>query len=183
MSAERSADPRATIRFCPQCGSGDWETRVPRKDDKPRQCCLGCGYVHYVGPVLAAGLILRDGDAYCLVRRAHEPGLGKWTGPGGCVDLAEEPERAAMREAREETGCQTEIERLLGLYNSVGPGGKRVAIAVYLGRLVGGRDAASDPGSEEVAAIRWFRHDELPWDDLAFESTAAALRVYIDATH
>ena len=81
------SDPRATIAYCPQCGAADWEVRVPRADDKPRQCCRGCGYVHYVGPVLAAGVILRDGDRYCLVRRAHEPGKGLWSFPGGFVDL------------------------------------------------------------------------------------------------
>ncbi|MEM8886308.1 MAG: NUDIX hydrolase, partial [Planctomycetota bacterium] len=171
-----SDDPRTNIPFCPQCGASEWEVRVPRKDDKPRRCCLSCGYVHYVGPSLAAGIILHDGERYCLVRRAHEPGLGKWSFPGGFVDLDEDAADAAVREAREETGCTAEVDALLGIYNSIGPGGKRVAIAVYVGRVTG-QCAAN---SEEVAAIEWFEPDAIPWDEFAFEATAGALRRYVD---
>jgi len=156
---------------------------VPRADDKPRQCCLGCGYVHYVGPVLAAGVILRDGDRYCLVRRAHEPGRGLWSFPGGFVDLDEEPAEAAVREAREETGYVAVIDALLGLYTSTGPGGKRVAIAVYTAHVPEGADEAPQSASEEVAGIRWFHHAAIPWDEFAFESTARALRCYVEEQH
>ena len=177
------SDPRATLAYCPQCGAADWETRVPRADDKPRQCCRACGFVHYVGPVLAAGVILRDGERYCLVRRAHDPGRGLWSFPGGFVDLHEEPSDAAIREAREETGYAAEIDALLGLYTSAGPGGKRVAIAVYAGRVVGGSDAPADARSEEVAAVQWFHHASIPWDQFAFESTASALRTFVEREH
>ena len=171
-----SDDPRSLIRFCPRCGASEWETRVPRKDDKPRRCCVPCGYVHYVGPALAAGIILHEDGRYCLVRRAHEPGRGKWSFPGGFVDLDEDVAAAALREAKEETGCDAEIETLLGVYNSVGPGGKRVAIVVYVGRATSRCEARS----EEVAAIEWFLPDDIPWDEFAFEATAAALRKFVN---
>jgi len=170
-----SNDPRSEPNFCPRCGAGDWISKIPRQDDKPRPCCVGCGYVHYVGPVLAAGLILHDGERYCLVRRAHDPGKGKWSFPGGFVDLDERAEDAALREAREETGCEAEIENLIGIYNSTGPGGKRVAIAVFTGRVTGRCEA----NSEEVAAIEWFTADAIPWNDFAFEATAEALRSHV----
>ena len=169
-----SGDPRLDIRFCPLCGSDGLELRVPRRDDKRRPVCLGCGYVHYVGPVVAAGVILRDGAKLCLVRRAHEPGVGLWTFPGGFVDLDEGVPEAARREVVEETGCRCEIDRLVGVYNSLGPRGKRVVIVVYAARLTG--DGAG--GSEEVAEVRWFDRDDLPWDEFAFTSSSEALRDY-----
>jgi len=169
-----SGDPRLDIRFCPLCGSAGLGLRVPRRDDKLRPVCVECDYVHYVGPVVAAGVILHDGDKLCLVRRAHEPGLGLWTFPGGFVDLDEEVPEAALREALEETGCGGEIERLVGVYNSLGPRGKRVVIIVYAVQLTRGGTG----GSEEVAEVRWFTRDELPWDEFAFPSTAEALRDY-----
>lgn len=171
-----SRDPRLDLRYCPACGSDRLELRVPRRDDKLRPVCVECGWVRYVGPVVAAGLILHDGERLCLVRRAHEPGLGKWSFPGGFVDLDEEVPAAALREAVEETGFRGEVERLVGVYNSLGPGGKRVVIVVYAARVVG--DGGG--GSEEVAEVRWFGRDELPWDEFAFASSKAALRDYLE---
>jgi mutator protein MutT len=163
------------------CGAGDLQWRVPRRDDRPRQTCAKCGYVHYVGPALAAGVILRDGDRICLVRRAHDPGFGKWTFPGGFVDVGETPAAAALRELSEEAGVKGEIERFVGVYGSCGPQGRPVVILVYAGRPVrnesgGGAGAA---GSEEVQEVRWFGPGELPWDEFAFPSTVAALREFL----
>ena len=41
---------------------------------------------------------------YCIVKRSKDPGAGKWSLPGGSVELGEEVLLAAAREAREETG-------------------------------------------------------------------------------
>ena len=153
---------------------------MPRRDDKKRQCCSGCGFVHYVGPVLAAGVILHGGAKLCLVKRAHDPGLGKWTFPGGFVDVDEEPSAAALREVMEETGYSGEIERLLGAYKSRGPRDRRVVILVYVGRLTGSSTAPAE-GFEEVEEVRWFTHDELPWEEFAFESSVKALRLYLSS--
>ena len=160
------------IKFCPQCGSSELVRRVPRRDDKERQVCARCGYVHYVGPVLAAGAILRHDGRICLVRRAHEPGLGLWTFPGGFVDLGEETGAAALREVAEETGCRAALGGLVGVYPSEGPAGKRVVIVVYAASLLAGGASRS----EEVREMRWFAPAELPWDELAFPSSARALR-------
>lgn len=177
-----------SIRFCPMCGAGNLAWRVPRRDDRPRQTCVSCGYVHYVGPALAAGVILADGDRICLVRRAHDPGYGKWTFPGGFVDVGEAPPAAALRELSEETGLKGEIERFVGVYGSCGPQGRPVVILVYAGRLKGGGsggtgsgDAGTEPakGSEEVQEVRWFGPSDLPWEEFAFPSTVTALRAFL----
>ena len=166
------------IRYCPECGSNELVKRVPPRDDRERSCCEQCGYVHYVGPALAAGAILRDGEKICLVRRELEPGRGKWTFPGGFVDIDEAPEAAARRETVEETGYAAKIDRIVGVYNSLGPRGKRVVIIVYAATLTG---EAAPQGHliEEVSEVRWFHRDELPWDEFAFPSTAEALKTHL----
>ena len=113
-----------------------------------------------------------------LVRRELEPGRGKWTFPGGFVDIDETAEAAALRETAEETGYAANIERIIGVYNSLGPRGKRVVIVVYAASL----DRDTEPqehASEEVQEMRWFEPAELPWDEFAFPSTAEALRAYL----
>jgi ADP-ribose pyrophosphatase YjhB (NUDIX family) len=55
-------------------------------------------------PIVAVGVLLLDGERVLLVRRARPPQAGRWTVPGGGVELGETLEAAAARELREETG-------------------------------------------------------------------------------
>jgi ADP-ribose pyrophosphatase YjhB (NUDIX family) len=168
-------DPRIDPLHCPQCGGSRLVRRVPRRDDRERPTCTECGYVHYVGPALAAGAILRDGDALCLVRRGLSPGKGLWTFPGGFVDLEEEPEFAALRETEEETGCRVELGGIVGAYGSEGPRGKQVVIIVYEARLLERGESCCG----EVEEVRWFACGDLPWGRFAFPATERALRDWL----
>jgi ADP-ribose pyrophosphatase YjhB (NUDIX family) len=55
-------------------------------------------------PIVAVGVLLLDGERVLLVRRARPPQPGRWTVPGGGVEVGETLEAAAARELREETG-------------------------------------------------------------------------------
>lgn len=55
-------------------------------------------------PIVAVGVLLLDGDRVLLVQRGRPPQVGKWTVPGGGVELGETLEEAALRELAEETG-------------------------------------------------------------------------------
>ena len=59
---------------------------------------------HPDAPVVAVGVLVLDGDRVLLVQRARPPQVGRWTVPGGGVELGETLEEAALRELGEETG-------------------------------------------------------------------------------
>lgn len=85
-------------RFCPHCG-GELELRSLKSTEPDRLVCARCGFVFYVDPKVAVGTIIEDaGGRIVLVRRAIEPGYGKWVFPGGYVDRGEEVHLAAVRE-------------------------------------------------------------------------------------
>ena len=93
--------------FCPMCG-GDLEPRSLKQSEPERLVCVRCGFVFYLDPKVAVGTIIRDEQQrIVLVRRAIEPGYGKWVYPGGYVDRGELVVDAAVREAREEAGLES----------------------------------------------------------------------------
>ncbi|MHB1585815.1 MAG: NUDIX domain-containing protein [Acidiferrobacteraceae bacterium] len=70
-------------------------------------------------PLLTVDVIIeledRPGRPIVLIERAHEP-FG-WALPGGFVDRGEPIERAAVREALEETGLRVQLAALLYCYS------------------------------------------------------------------
>ena len=162
------------FRFCPVCGS-PFEPRVLRAGDPPRLVCTSqsCRFVFYLDPKVAVGTVIsRANGDIVLVKRAIEPGYGKWVFPGGYVDRGEEITLAALREAREEAGLDVRIDRLIGIYSYAG---RTPIIIVYAATFVGGELVVDDEGLE----ARWFAPAALPWDDLAFLSTREALRDFL----
>ena len=153
------------------CGGG-LESRLLRAGEPERLVCLSCGFVFYLDPKLAVGTIIADSqNRVVLVKRAIEPGYGKWVFPGGYVDRGEEVEVAAIREAREEVGLEVRIDRLINIYSYAG---RTPVIIVYAATMTGGCLACDDEGLE----ARFFGAEEIPWDDLAFRSTQEALREF-----
>jgi 8-oxo-dGTP diphosphatase len=67
------------------------------------------GRAYPPAPVVAVGVILLDGDRVLLVQRAHPPAAGRWSVPGGRVELGESLEAAAARELLEETGLRATL--------------------------------------------------------------------------
>jgi len=163
------------FRFCPVCG-GALESRLLKAGDPARLVCAACGYVFYLDPKLAVGTVITDEHGrVALVKRAIEPGYGKWVFPGGYVDRGEEVQRAAVREAREEVGLDIRIDSLINIYSYTG---RTPVIVVYAATMIGGCLGCDEEGLE----ARFFEQDAIPWTELAFPSTCEALREFLRRT-
>jgi 8-oxo-dGTP diphosphatase len=160
------------FRYCPVCGSS-LEARLLRAGEPERLVCTQCGFVFYLDPKVAVGTIILDEQGQIvLVRRAIEPGYGKWVFPGGYVDRGEEVQAAGIREAREETGLDIRIDRLVNVYSYTG---RAPVIIVYAATMTGGCLACDDESLE----AKFFAPDAIPWDELAFRSTEEGLREFL----
>ena len=158
--------------FCPLCGA-DLELRSVKPTEPDRLVCKRCGFIFYQDPKVAVGTILENEEKHILLlRRAIEPGYGKWVFPGGYVDRGELVTVAAVREAREEAGLDVRIDRLLNVYSYPG---RAPVIIVYVATIMGGTLAIDDESSE----AKFFPPDMIPWDELAFRSTYEALREFL----
>lgn len=106
----------------------------------------------------STAVIINDG-CVLLTRRNDLP---LWVSPGGHMDQGETAQDCCIREVKEETGLDVEIERLIGLYARLRPRSNRMAWMSFLFacRVVGGR-----PGvTQETSAIRYWPIDDLPAD-------------------
>jgi 8-oxo-dGTP diphosphatase len=164
-------DDGHTYRFCPRCG-GAFDRRRLKAGEPERLVCTKCGYVFYLDPKIAVGTVIRSAGGIVLVRRAIEPGYGKWVFPGGYVDRGEPLISAALREAREECGLEVRIDGLVNIYSYAG---RTPVIVVYAATAIGGT-LSSD---EECLETAEFAAASIPWSELAFRSTHEGLRDYL----
>jgi ADP-ribose pyrophosphatase YjhB (NUDIX family) len=158
-------------RYCQLCGHFLVERAVPL-DTRRRLQCEACGFVHYMNPRVVVSVIpVRDGRVL-LQRRAIDPRSGYWTFPGGFLEAGERPEEGAAREAKEEAGLDVNVERLIGVY-------ARPQVAIVLVVYEGSAAGEAFVGDHESSEVRWFAPAEIPWADLAFDTTEAALRDWV----
>lgn len=165
-------DDSHAYRFCPRCG-GDLERRTLKATEPERPVCKRCGFVFYLDPKIAVGTIIKTPqNRIVMVRRAIEPGYGKWVFPGGYVDRGETLMAAAIREAREECGLDVRLDGLVNLYSYPG---RAPVIVVYAATMLGGSLCVDDESLETAE----FESTALPWTELAFQSTEEGLRDYL----
>jgi 8-oxo-dGTP diphosphatase len=114
-------------------------------------------------PLLAVDAVIFFEGGIVLIRRANPPYQGCYALPGGFVEVGEKVEDAARREAKEETGLDIRLLRLVGAYSdpSRDPRGHVVSIS-YLALGSGALRPGSDASTAEV-----FSPEKLP--ELAFD--------------
>ena len=107
-----------------------------------------------------AAIILGD-ESILLVKRAAEPGAGKWSIPGGSVEIGESLEVALKREVMEETGLDIEVGDLVGVSDLIVSRDERVqwhyVLINYYASIASGKPSAGSDLSE----CRWVELSEL----------------------
>jgi ADP-ribose pyrophosphatase YjhB (NUDIX family) len=165
-------------RYCPRCATENEALgAVPFR-------CLKCGFAQFFGPVAAVGgLVINDFGELLLVRRAREPGLGKWGLPGGFVDRHETMVSALCREIREETQLLvSHIEYLTTSPNEYNYHGiiSPVIDSFYTCRADNAHKLQL--AKEELEHFEWTQPDEEHLANMAFNSNRLAIEYWLQ-TH
>lgn len=118
-------------------------------------------------PLVGVGAVAIKNGKILLVKRAFEPGAGKWSIPGGLVEVGEKLSDACSRETEEETGIKVEVLELINVFDMIdrdedGKARYHYVLVDFLAKPVGGEERKS----EEVSEIAWVDYQEAKRMDL-----------------
>jgi ADP-ribose pyrophosphatase YjhB (NUDIX family) len=133
--------------------------------------CPACPFVFYNNPnpcvacIISNDIIINDvwEEVIVLVRRKFDPNAGEWCLPCGYVDAWEHPADACIREVKEETSLEIDIDEILYSCNSSLPD-KNNLVIFYLAKNIKGELKAGDDALE----AKWFTKETLP--EICFKS-------------
>jgi 8-oxo-dGTP diphosphatase len=118
-------------------------------------------------PIATAHAVVFREDRALLIKRAREPGKGRWSVPGGMIELGETICKAAQRELREECGIEIELGKVVNVLDNIVTDEKdhirfHYVVIHLLARYVSG-DVHPDSDASEV---RWATCEELDTLDM-----------------
>jgi ADP-ribose pyrophosphatase YjhB (NUDIX family) len=131
---------------------------------KDQILCPHCGRVveRYRNPLPTVDIIIETPKGIILIKRKNPP-YG-WALPGGFVDYGEALEKAAVREAKEETSLHVKLVSVLGAYSDPKRDPRHHTISyVFIARSRGKAKA-----SDDALEIGTFDRTSLP-KNLAFD--------------
>ncbi len=130
-------------------------------------------------PIIAVGGVVVSGARALLIRRAQPPLEGRWSIPGGILELGETIAQAIERELMEETRVQVLPLELIEIYEKVlrlpnQPPQYHFVILDYLCELKGGNAQAGS----DVTEVAWSTEDELDRFNLTTEARRVVKRAF-----
>jgi 8-oxo-dGTP diphosphatase len=140
-------------------------------------CHVALSRLYPIRPIVGVGAILVCDGRMLLEERKNDPGRGKWSVPGGIVELGETLEETVIRETEEETGLVVDDPVLIDAVTQIAldEDGKvkyHFVIIDYFVRFKSGKlKAASD-----AAALEWIALEEVESKDL----TASFRKFFIE---
>ena len=152
--------PDSTYKFCPFCATLLVEKPISHTW---RPTCPGCGFISFLEPKVVTVVVIEHEGKILLGRRNMNPAKGMWSFFGGYVDRGEKIEEAAVREVKEETNLDVQLEELIGLYSERGNPHLLVA---YRASVVNNDVSGLAAQPEEMTELAFFTLEDIP--ELAF---------------
>lgn len=106
--------------------------------------------------VIVGGIIEKEGK-YLLVQEAKKKCYEKWNFPAGHLDFNESLKQGAIREIKEETGCDVKLDGVCYVANRILEDDLFLMI-VFNAKLI---NENIEFDKEEILDVKWFDYDEI----------------------
>jgi len=174
-SRQFNLDITETIKFCPYCGAS-----APVYDGKKALRCTACSRRQFINAVAAVAVIIRnERGEILLTRRAHDPGKGLLDLPGGFVDAMETVEQAVCREVKEELNVALENITYLASFPNEYLFEGRIIYTADLAFVATIKDWSGLQPADDVTAVEFYAPEQIPMEEVVFESIRQLLQIYI----
>ena len=165
---------RQAFRYCPRCGHPVDSGNNPLR-------CSQCSFVYFFTPISAvASIVSNHSGEILLLRRAKDPGKGKFGLPGGFIDPGESADEAMHREMEEELNLKIErMEYLAALPNTYEYADVVLDVTdIFFSATVQSFDPIRAQQGE-VADWHMIQPGPEHLNEMAFESNRQALELYL----
>jgi 8-oxo-dGTP diphosphatase len=114
------------------------------------------GKQQHKNPIPTVDTIIQKDSQVMLIKRKKDPYKEKMVFPGGFVNEGETVEDAAIREVKEETSLDIELDNILGVYSdpSRDPRG-HIMSTVFVGRISDKSNNKEPMAGDDASAIKW----------------------------
>lgn len=160
------------MNYCSKCGSKT-QLIIPTLDNRPRDVCENCKFIHYQNPNNIVGIIASYDGKVLLCKRNTEPRKNYWTVPAGFMENGETLLEGAQREANEEVGIEPHPSNLFLVYSV--PHISQVHFYFYCNLNTDYTNMGN-----EINDIMFCSQDEVPWDLIAFNSIKVLLKKFFE---
>lgn len=160
------------FKYCPLCGTQFKHEQIA---EKTRPLCPHCGYVLYRNPFPTVSVLVISKQKILLGKRLGEPGRGKWALPSGYIEFEDDFLSAAIREVKEETGLDVEINSILNVQSAFLPPEFHFLGIYLLADVIGGDLHPQD----DLEDVNWFSLSE-PLPELAFPPDVDLIQKYFN---
>jgi len=131
---------------------------------------VNVGKQKHRNPIPTVDTIIQKGSKVLLVERKKDPFKQTMVLPGGFINEGEFAEDAAIREVKEETSLDIELENILGVYSdpSRDPRG-HIMSTVFIGKISDKSDNKEPIAGDDAATTKWVDLESIEEETLGFD--------------
>ncbi|TVP41133.1 NUDIX domain-containing protein [Candidatus Nitrosocosmicus arcticus] len=128
------------------------------------------GKQQHKNPIPTVDTIIEKDSQVLLIERKKDPFKEELVFPGGFINEGERVEDAAVREVKEETSLDIELDHILGVYSDPtrDPRGHMMS-TVFIGKISDKSDKKEPMAGDDAAAIKWVDLETVEDESFGFD--------------